>query len=147
MSAKSSDVKPIVAKSPSDYIKQIGEPRRAEIAQLDKFVRKTVPEMKPFLLQGTVPMLGYGAYHYKYASGREGDTAIVGVASQKNHISVYVTCDEEILGENDAKRLGKVSLGKSCIRFKRLEDVNLDALAEVLREAASIMVSKLNTAQ
>jgi hypothetical protein len=144
-------VKPTAAKSPADYVKQIDEPRRGEIAKLDKFIRKTVPELKPLLLQGTTPMLGYGAYHYKYASGREGDTAIVTLASQKNYIAVYVMCVDEVLGKYVAEKyeseLGKVNVGKSCIRFKRLENLNLDAMAEVLREAASTMAPKLNTAQ
>jgi hypothetical protein len=138
-----SNLKPTAAKSPADYIKQIDEPRRGEIAQLDKFIRKTVPSLKPFLSEGTVPMLGYGPYHYKYASGREGDTAIVSLASQKHHISVYVFCVDEAIGkyvaEKHADDLGKVSVGKSCIRFKRIDDLNLDALAEVLREAALTM--------
>jgi hypothetical protein len=143
-------VKPIAAKSTAEYIEQIDEPRRGEIAELDKFIRRAVPELEPFVLQGTAPMLGYGAYRYRYASGREGDTAVVALASQKNHISVYVTCDEDIVSkyaaEQPADRLGAVDLGKSCIRFKRLEDANLDAIAEVLREAASTMGSKLETA-
>lgn len=145
------NVKPSQAKSPADYIKQIDEPRRAEIAKLDKFIRRTAPKMKPFVLQGTTPMLGYGPYHYKYASGREGDTAVIVLASQKNYISLYVSCVDEALGKYVAEKyedqLGKVNVGKSCIRFKRLEDVNLDVMADVLREAASTMAPKLNTAQ
>jgi len=68
-------------------------------------------------------MLGDGAYHYKYASGREGDTAVVSLASQKNHISVYMcaTEDDEYLAEKNKERLGKVSVGRSCIRFADLE--------------------------
>jgi hypothetical protein len=146
-----SNLKPASAKSSADYIKQIDQPRRGDIAKLDKFIRRTVPELKPFLLQGTAPMLGYGAYHYKYESGREGDTAIVALASQKNHISVYVMCVDEALGkyvaEKHAEALGKVSVGKSCIRFNRLDDLNLDAMGEVLREAASTMGPRVDTAQ
>lgn len=141
-----SNLKPAAAKSSADYIKQIDRPRREEIAKLDKFIRRTTPELKPFLLQGTTPMLGYGPYHCKYASGREGDTAIVSLASQKNHISVYVMCVDELLGkyvaEKHADQLGKVSVGKSCIRFQFLKDLDLDAFAEVLREAASTMVPR-----
>ena len=90
-------------------------------------------------------MLGYGAYHYRVrerAGGRHRDRHAR--EPEELHLG-YVMCVDEALGkyvaEKHADRLGKASVGKSCIRFKRLEDVNLDAMAEVLREAASTMAS------
>jgi hypothetical protein len=84
-------------------------------------------------------MLGYGTYHHKYASGREGEAAVVGLASQKNHISLYLGCaidDEGYLAEKNADRLGNVSVGRSCVRFKKLEDLNLKVAMELVKEAA-----------
>lgn len=62
-------------------------------------------------------ILGYGLYHYKYASGREGDWFVAGLASQKNYASLYIyACDKDgYLAENNQGRLGKVSVGRSCI--------------------------------
>lgn len=87
-------------------------------------------------------MLGYGPYHYKYASGREGDSAIVSLASQKNHISIYIcaTDGDEYIAEKNKARLGKVSVGRSCIRFKKLEDLNLPVAMEVVKQAADLMM-------
>ena len=86
-------------------------------------------------------MLGYGLYHYKYASGREGDWFVVGLASQKNYVSLDIcACDKDgYLAENNQSRLGKVSVGRSCIRFKELEDLNLKVALELIGKAAVLM--------
>ena len=85
-------------------------------------------------------MIGYGPYHYRYASGREGDSHLVSLASNRNYISVYVVCvvDGEYLAGRYAERLPKASIGKSCVRFKRTSDIDLAALEELVAEAARI---------
>lgn len=129
-------LKPTNAKSPTDYIRQIDEPRRSQITTLDRLIRETAPDLKRHLLAG---MLAYGTYHYKYASGREGDWCVIALASQKNYISVYACAcvDGEYVAERYKPKLPKANIGKSCIRFKKLEDIDLDVLREVVRETAS----------
>ena len=85
-------------------------------------------------------MIGYGSYHYRYASGREGDASLVSLASRKQGISLYVQCETEsgYLAERYADRLPKASIGKSCVRFKRLSDVDREALRDLLEEAGRI---------
>lgn len=128
--------KPTTAKTPEEYIDLIDEPRKSEIKKLHEFIRKTVPDLKPFIIAG---MIGYGPYHYKYASGREGEWSILALASQKNYISVYVcaTKDGKYVAEHFKSKLPKTNIGKSCIRFKKLEDIDLNALREVLLMGAS----------
>lgn len=125
----------IAATSPEDYISQIEEPRKNQILQLHKLITTTVPELKPFIISG---MIGYGSYHYKYASGREGDWCIVGLASQKNYISVYICAMKkgQYIAEQHKNELPKANIGKSCIRFKKVEDLDLDVLKKLLRLAA-----------
>ena len=120
--------------TPVEYIASLSEPRKAEIAQLDTFIRKTVPSLKPFFLAS---MLAYGPYHYKYASGREGDSAIVSLSSRANYISLYVCASDgkQYLAESFKKKLPKANIGKSCVRFKRLEDIDLTVLADLLKKA------------
>lgn len=124
--------KPTKAKTPSEYIEMIDEPRRSEIEQLHEFIQKTVPHLKPHIVYG---MIGYGSFHYKSRSGREGEWSVVCLASQKNYISVYVSAADKdgYLAERNKEKLGKVSVGKSCIRFQKVEDVKLEELARIIK--------------
>jgi Domain of unknown function (DU1801) len=121
-----------------EYIERLAEPRRREIRALHDLIRRTVPQLEPTMDFG---MLGYGKYHYRYPSGREGDWQLVGVASNKNYISLYVTAaapDGGYLAETYKEQLPKASIGKSCVRFKRLGDVDHKALERLLRNAAEV---------
>jgi uncharacterized protein YdhG (YjbR/CyaY superfamily) len=125
--------------SPQEYIAALPEDRRAAVQMLDKTIREAAPGLTPHMYGG---MLGYGAYRYKYASGREGDGAVVAVASQKNHISIYISTTEagEYLAEKSKEQLGKVSVGRSCIRFKKIEDLNISGLSDLVQRAAALPI-------
>lgn len=129
--------KPTDAKTPEEYIELLDEPRKAQIREIHEFIKKTVPSLNPYIQHG---MIGYGKRHYKYASGREGDWFVVGLASQKSYISVYscATWKGAYLAETYKGRMGEKSVGKSCIRFKKIEDIEWKVLEEVLRESARI---------
>lgn len=122
-----------------DYIDGLEEPRKGEILRLHELIRKTVPNLKPHIQSG---MLGYGSYHYKYASGNEGDWMIIGLSSRKNYISVYVnavTPDGQYVAENYKSALPKASVGKSCIRFKKLDDVDQKTLVRIIKQGAELL--------
>jgi uncharacterized protein YdhG (YjbR/CyaY superfamily) len=116
--------------TPEDYIAALDEPRRSEIAELDALIRSVAPDLEPDIYSG---MLGYGTYHYKYESGREGDAPIVALASRARYISLYANVG---VADRHRDELPRADIGKSCIRFKRLEDVDRDVLAAVIRETA-----------
>jgi hypothetical protein len=121
-------------KTPAEYIAAADETKQADLKKLHALIRKTLPELAPCMVHG---MIGYGPYHYKYASGREGDTARVALASNKTGFSVYVSAIDQkgrYLAEQAKAKLGKASVGKSCIRFKKLADVEIDALRDVLEQ-------------
>lgn len=126
--------KPTTARTPEEYISLIDSPRKEEIVKLDKFIKKLVPQFKP-KLYGSI--IGYGNYHYKSKSGREGDWMIIGLASQKNYISIYAcaTKNGKYIAEENKDKLGKVSVGRSCIRFKNTNDVDMDTLKKVILES------------
>ncbi|HSA83965.1 MAG TPA: DUF1801 domain-containing protein [Patescibacteria group bacterium] len=126
--------KSTTAKTPDEYIALIAEPRRSEIQQLHTFIQKTVPKQKPFIISG---MIGYGSFHYKSASGREGEWAKILLASQKNYISVYVCAvdGKQYIPEKYKKDFPKASIGRSCIRFKKIADIDLVMLKKVLIES------------
>jgi len=122
--------------TPAEYIAKLAEPRKSEIAALDKLIRKVAPELKPFIHIG---MLAYGHWHYKYASCRECDWFRIGVASNKNYVSLYVcsTDGNSYVAERFKKALPKANIGKCCVRFKRLSDLDEAVLAKLIREGAA----------
>jgi hypothetical protein len=123
--------------TPDDYIDALEDPRRADIRALHTLIRGTAPALEPYVEAG---MIGYGRFHYRYASGREGDAALIALSSRKRYISMYVLCtvDGAYLAERYVERLPKADIGKSCVRFKRLDDVDRSALRELVAEAGRI---------
>lgn len=125
------------AKTVKGYLANLPDDRRPIIKKLHQTIWDTVPNLKPHMIAG---MIGYGTYHYKYASGREGDWSLIALANQKNYISVYICAVEngKYLAESNKDRLGKVSVGRSCIRFNKLENINLDVLAELAKKTEKL---------
>lgn len=126
--------KPVKAKSIKEYFLMLPKERRVPMELLHKFILKTVPKLKPNFLYN---MPGYGSF--KYASSKKEllDWPTVALASQKNYISLYVCAVQggQYAAEKYKADLGKVSVGRSCIRFRRLEDLNLKTLEKVLKLA------------
>ena len=127
--------KSVKAKTVKGYIDSVPAGRKEMIIFLDEFIRKATPKLKSYLAYN---MLGYGSFLYKNYKKETLEWPIVALANQKNYVSVYVCAivDGQYIAEKYQKELGKVSVGKSCIRFKKLEDVNLSILKKVIIEAA-----------
>jgi hypothetical protein len=79
-------------------------------------------------------LVGFGNYHYKYASGHEGDCFLAGFASRKSAITLYITAGVERFPKVLAK-LGKHKAGKGCLYIKKLDDVNLSVLEDLLKQS------------
>ena len=79
-------------------------------------------------------IIGFGSYHYRYSTGREGDWMATGVSPRKQNLTVYImtgfTRHEELM-----KKLGRYTTGKSCLYIKKLEDVDSGVLQELVRES------------
>lgn len=127
--------KPVDAGSIEEYIGMLEPERKHAIEFLHSLIQKTAPSLKPHFAYN---MLGYGTFKYKNYKKEEVDWPVIALASQKNYISLYVCCIVEggYLAEKHKDKLGKVSVGKSCIRFKKLEDLNLDELKKIIKQAA-----------
>ncbi len=92
------------------------------------------------VLWGT-SIIGFGDYHYKYASGREGDWFLTGFSPRKNALTLYLMCD--ISHQSiDFSTLGKHKKGKGYLYIKRLDDVVLKALKNIIKTSISPMVDK-----
>jgi hypothetical protein len=76
-------------------------------------------------------MVGFGSYHYKYESGREGDWFLTGFAPRKRNLTLYIMSGFDAYDELLA-RLGKYKTGKSCLYINKLADVNTAVLRELV---------------
>jgi hypothetical protein len=83
-------------------------------------------------------IIGFGSYHYKGASGREGDWMLTGFSPRKQNLTLYIMpgFDEY---EKLMKKLGKYTTGKSCLYIKKLEDVDTKVLKELVAKSAKKM--------
>lgn len=78
-------------------------------------------------------IIGFGKYHYKYASGREGDMCRIGFSPRKSAFSLYILDCSESEEDPLLSQLGKIKMGNGgCIYFKKLSDLNLDVLEEMI---------------
>lgn len=86
-------------------------------------------------------IIGFDQYHYKYESGREGDFLKVGFSPRKREFSIYLMCSFE-KNEDLMNKLGKHRTGKSCLYVKRLEDINMDVLRDLVQESVRFVNKK-----
>ncbi|PQO36020.1 DUF1801 domain-containing protein [Bremerella cremea] len=116
--------------SPTKFINELEDPQqRKDCKQLVKMMKSATGEKA--VMWGP-SIVGFGAYHYKYASGHEGDMMIVGFAPRKSQLSLYLSCDIQQSADLLAK-LGKHKTGKGCLYIKKLEDVDQDVLTALIQ--------------
>lgn len=116
--------------APQAFLSTVEPARRRQdgLALLDLFERVT--GFDPVMWGPS--MVGYGRYHYRYASGREGDFLATGFSPRKENLSIYIMPGYQDYGDI-LGRLGKHKLGKSCLYVNKLDDIDLDVLAELIR--------------
>lgn len=107
------------------------EARREDCEALARLMAKVTKERPK--MWGT-SVVGFGSYHYRYESGREGDSCLVGFSSRKGDIAVY-GMGSAPGGEALLARLGKHKMGKGCLYIRRLGDIDLDVLGQLVRAA------------
>ncbi len=114
-------------------------------------MRKAAPTLKRHFHQGTpagdagmrMKMIGYGKFRYSIKSGKTTSWPVVGVALQRNYISVYlsITKDGTPIAQSYAGRLGELRMGRNNFSFEKFENLNIKALPSLLAEAANIFES------
>ncbi len=123
-------------------------PREAELRATDALVLAAAPGIDRQLVPvGSGQVLGYGLMPYRPRSARETTTwPLIALAAQKRHLSLYVCAvvDGAYLAEARADRLGRVSCGKSCIRFTSLDRVDRAELTALLQDAVAATESGAN---
>jgi len=83
-------------------------------------------------------IIGFGTYHYRYASGHEGDSALASFAPRRQHLAIYLVGEFESRYRSVLARLGPHKSGKGCLYIKRLDDVDGDALRELIDRSVRV---------
>ncbi|HMJ48730.1 MAG TPA: DUF1801 domain-containing protein [Ferruginibacter sp.] len=121
------------ATSVKEYLLMVPGDRKKDIDFLHDFIQKAVPKLKPYYASN---MIGYGSFYFLDSKKQKRDWPIISLANQKNYISIYVCAlVDKAAAEKYKKDLGKQSKGISCIRFKKMEEINLETLKTVLKLA------------
>ncbi len=118
------------------FIDAITDPaKRADARTLVKLIEDTARE-KPKMWGPSI--IGFGSYHYRYDSGREGDMPLIGFSPRKTAIVLY-----NVIGSSDSKallaNLGKHTTGKGCLYIKKLADVDQQVLEAIVVKSLSAM--------
>ncbi|MFC9708151.1 DUF1801 domain-containing protein [Paenibacillus sp. NPDC056933] len=119
-----------------EFIESVDSPKKREDAYqlLDIFTETTGYTAKMW----GPSIIGFGAYHYKYESGHEGDAPLVGFSPRKAKISLYfATGDTE--RENLLKDFGKHTTGKACVYINKVADINLDVLQALINQSIKFL--------
>ncbi|RMF31957.1 MAG: DUF1801 domain-containing protein [Bacteroidetes bacterium] len=110
------------------FLRSIENPQRRQDAFTILQLMRDITGEEPRLWGPSI--VGFGTYHYKYASGREGDWFRTGFSPRKQALTLYLMGG---VGDEDLwNRLGKYTTGKSCLYIKKLEDVDLDVLRKLI---------------
>ena len=118
------------------YLDSVENPRRREDARRVLTLMREVTGERPKMWGSSI--VGFGSYHYTYASGREGDWPVVGFAPRRQNLVLYIMPGfaryESLLA-----RLGKHRTGKSCLYVNKLDDIDPEVLEELVRESVDEM--------
>ena len=128
---------------PDAYLASLPQDRRGTMTALDALIRDALPGRPRTVWTGTFwggseqTMIGYGQITQSRPRGPDVEWFAVGLALQKAYVSLYVNAADggRYLAQTYAGRLGTVKVGSASVSFRRLEDVDVDALTEMLRRA------------
>lgn len=117
--------------SVQQFLQQISDPAMRQDCVAVTELMRTLTKSEP-VMWGTA-IVGFGHYHYKYASGREGDWFRCGFSPRKQALTLYLMggMKKELL-----QKLGRHKTGKSCLYIKRLSDVNINVLKTLIRNSS-----------
>jgi hypothetical protein len=125
--------------SVKDFIKSVPDQQRQKDALAIIELMKKESGFEPKMWGPAI--IGFGSYHYKYESGREGDAPLVGFSPRKTEFAFYLTSQfdqrEELL-----KQLGKHKSAKGCVYIKKLEDVKVDVLKKMIANSIKYYKAK-----
>lgn len=124
------------AVDPRAFVAAVEDERKRKDAEWVMAMMEEVTGEPPVMWGPSI--IGFGSYHYVYASGREGDWMMTGFSPRKTALTLYLMSGVERQKEHLAK-LGKYKTGKSCLYVKRLSDVDTDVLREMVADSVQMV--------
>lgn len=128
-------------KSVTAFLEGIKDERQREDAFTLLALMKRATGEKPVMWGSSI--IGFGSYHYKYASGREGDWMATGFSPRKQNLTVYIIPGFDRY-ESLMQKVGTYTTGSSCLYLKKLEDVDLAVLEKLVKESVRD-IKKMNS--
>ena len=122
--------------SVNDYLNSVEDKKKREASFKVKELMEEVTGEEARMWGDNI--VGFGHYHYKYASGREGEWMLTGFAPRKRNLTLYIMSGFEEY-DDLMQKLGKHSTGKSCLYINKLEDIDLDVLRELVDKSVQHM--------
>ena len=134
-----------IQKQIEEYITSHKEPKRSDLENLHQIILELMPKCKLWFLDGkndekkivSNPNIGYGIHIMKYADGKTRDFYKIGLSANTTGISVYIMGieDKKYLANTFGEKIGKASVTSYCIKFKKLDDINIEVLKEAIQSA------------
>ena len=119
-----------------DFLAQVpNEQQRQDARRLCAMMAEVTGE--PPVMWGT-SIIGFGTYHYRYPSGREGESALASFSPRSQHLAIYLIGDFAHRHQSALARLGPHKTGKGCLYIKRLDQVDQDALRELIDRSVRV---------
>jgi hypothetical protein len=133
--------------TPDEFIASLADDVGEDVVALDQMISAAMPGRERVLWEGVMwggtqqRIIGYGSHRYVNRSGKDVEWFVIGLARQKQHLSLYVNAVEDgaYLVQGYADRLGRVKVGSANVTFRRLADLDLAVLRELLDRAARLM--------
>ncbi len=122
------------AKSLAEYLANIPDQDKITVDFIHNFIQKSVPNLEPYFATN---MIGYGSFYYLDSKNTKKEWPIISLANQKNYISIYICAilDAESKKDIPIPKLGKLTKSIGCVRFKSIEDIDLNTLEKLLKWA------------
>jgi hypothetical protein len=118
------------------FLAAIPDERKRRDAVAIAALMEQITKARPAMWGSSI--VGFGSYHYTYASGREGDWPVVGFSPRKQNLTLYIMAGFDGYGEL-LQKLGKYKTGKSCLYINRLDDVHVPTLKELIKQSVRHM--------
>ena len=128
-----------------EFLAKVEDPQKRADSRVLVEMMSRVTGKKPRMWGPTI--VGFGEYHYKYASGHEGETCLTGFSPRKTEFSIYLYGSPDGSEERNQllDKLGKHRMGKGCLYVKRLDQIDMDVLEQIVRNSVDSIKSMYPT--